>query len=189
MPGVLVSGMAAQVAAVAAALRERGATVTEVPDLDDVPAVAAAAGAGAFDSYVQLPATFAIEGDTAVLRVHNFFADGVLARFPALAGRPARPDPARGGSRSSSGSCRSRSPPPTTGRRGRHSSGCCRTRPAPTPAATWRCGSWTPAPSPDEIALVALGRDPTREAVLEHLADMNYEDLRVELLGLVSVET
>jgi hypothetical protein len=43
------------------------------------------AGPGAFDGYVQLPASFTVQGDTAVSRVHHFFADGVLARFPAVA--------------------------------------------------------------------------------------------------------
>lgn len=43
--------------------------------------------------------------------------------------------------------------------------------------------------TPDEIALVALGRDPAREGLLDQLAEMSYADLRVELLGLVSVET
>jgi hypothetical protein len=47
--------------------------------------VCAEAGADAFDGYVQLPATFTVQGDTAVARVHHFFAEGVLARFPAVA--------------------------------------------------------------------------------------------------------
>ena len=48
---------------------------------------------------------------------------------------------------------------------------------------------------PDEIALVALGRDPAREGLLhrlddmDRLDDMSYQDLRIEMLGLVSVET
>jgi hypothetical protein len=36
---------------------------------------------------------------------------------------------------------------------------------------------------------VAIGRDPAREGVSERLADLSYEELRIELLGLVSVET
>ena len=87
---VLVSGAADHVASVAAALRARGAQVTEVPELEDLPDVCARAGAGAFDAYVQLAATLALEGDSAVERVRQFYADGVLARFSALdAARPA----------------------------------------------------------------------------------------------------
>jgi hypothetical protein len=82
---VLVSGAAAHVAEVAVQLRARAADVTEVTDLADVPAVCAAAGPHTFDSYVQLPATFRVTGATAVLRVHHFYAEGVLARFTALA--------------------------------------------------------------------------------------------------------
>src|SRR5205823_12430359 len=86
MAAVLVSGAQGLVAEVARALRERGAEVTEVTDLETMPQVCAAAGAGAFDSYVQLPAKFAVQGDTTVQRVHHFYAGGVLARFTTLAG-------------------------------------------------------------------------------------------------------
>jgi len=85
MPHFLVSGVAAQAAAVAEALRGDGATVVEVDDIADVPKVCAEAGPAAFDGYVQLPASFDIRGETAVERVHHWFADGVLARFPAVA--------------------------------------------------------------------------------------------------------
>jgi hypothetical protein len=85
MPRYLVSGIAELVSDVAAVLREQGAEVVEVDDIDDVPRLCADAGPGAFDGYVQLPASFTVQGDTAVDRVHHFFAEGVLARFPAVA--------------------------------------------------------------------------------------------------------
>jgi hypothetical protein len=85
MPRYLVSGIAQLVSDVAAVLREHDAEVVEVDDLADVPGVCADAGPGSFDGYVQLPATFTVQGETAVERVHHFFAEGVLARFPALA--------------------------------------------------------------------------------------------------------
>ncbi len=85
MPRYLVSGIADLVSDVAAVLREHDVEVVEVADIDDVPRVCADAGAAAFDGYVQLPATFTVQGDTAVTRVHHFFAEGVLARFPAVA--------------------------------------------------------------------------------------------------------
>lgn len=71
-------------AKVAEALRELGATATEVVQLSDLPAAVRAAGPDAFDSYVQLGASFTVKGSTAIQRVHHFFADGVLARFTAL---------------------------------------------------------------------------------------------------------
>ena len=85
MPRYLVSGIAALVSDVAAVLREHDAEVVEVDDLADVPTVCADAGPASFDGYVQLPATFTVQGETAVQRVHHFFAEGVLARFPAVA--------------------------------------------------------------------------------------------------------
>jgi NAD(P)-dependent dehydrogenase (short-subunit alcohol dehydrogenase family) len=85
MPRYLVSGIAQLASDVAAVLREHDAEVVEVHDLADVPRVCADAGPASFAGYVQLPATFTVQGDTAVERVHHFFAEGVLARFPAVA--------------------------------------------------------------------------------------------------------
>jgi hypothetical protein len=85
MPRYLVSGIAELVSDVAAVLREHDAEVVEVDDLADVARVCGDAGPASFDGYVQLPASFTLQGDTAVERVHHFFADGVLARFPAVA--------------------------------------------------------------------------------------------------------
>src|SRR4051794_18800806 len=85
MPRYLVSGIAQLVSDVAAVLREHDADVVEVDDLADVPKVCADAGPASFDGYIQLPATFTVQGDTAVERVHHFFDDGVLERFPAVA--------------------------------------------------------------------------------------------------------
>jgi hypothetical protein len=84
MPSVLVSGAEAQVIAVAEVLRRLGATVTEVVDIDDVPRVCEEAGGDAFDAYVQLAASFRVEGASVIQRVRHFYADGVLARFKAL---------------------------------------------------------------------------------------------------------
>jgi hypothetical protein len=81
---VLVSGDAGHVAEVAHELRGRDVEVTEVIDLADLPKIAATAGADAFGAYVQLPANFRVDGETAISRVHHFYAEGVLARFRAL---------------------------------------------------------------------------------------------------------
>jgi hypothetical protein len=85
MPRYLVSGNAELASDVAAILREHDAEVVEVHDIDDLPRTCAEAGPDAFDGYVQLPTNFTVQGDTAVQRVHHFFADGVLARFRAVA--------------------------------------------------------------------------------------------------------
>jgi hypothetical protein len=85
MPRYLVSGIAELVSDVADVLREHGTEAVEVDDLAEVPKVCADAGPASFDGYVQLPATFTVQGKTAVERVHHFFAEGVLARFPAVA--------------------------------------------------------------------------------------------------------
>jgi hypothetical protein len=84
MPRYLVSGIPALVSDVAAVLRDDGADVVQVGDIADVPRACADAGAEAFDGYVQLPASFTVQGETAIQRVHHFFADGVLARFAAV---------------------------------------------------------------------------------------------------------
>ena len=81
---VLVSGAPDRVRAVVAVLRQHDCTVVEVDDLEHVPQACTEAGEGAFDAYVQLPAAFGIEGDTAIERLHHLFAQGVLARFPAM---------------------------------------------------------------------------------------------------------
>ena len=85
MPRYLVSGIAELVSDVGAVLNEHGAEVVAVDDIADVPGVCADAGPDAFDGYIQLPASFTVQGDTAVARVHHFFGEGVLARFPAVA--------------------------------------------------------------------------------------------------------
>ena len=43
--------------------------------------------------------------------------------------------------------------------------------------------------SAEDIALAALGRESTRPASVESLSSVSYADWRVELLGLVSVES
>ena len=85
MARFLVSGKAELAAAVAAALRAEGAEAVEVSDVTSLPQVCAAAGPHAFDGYVQLPAKFTVEGDSAVERVRHYISGGVLARFTAVA--------------------------------------------------------------------------------------------------------
>jgi len=189
MAAVLVSGAAGLVSQVAEALRSRGAEVTEVTDLDEVPAVCAAAGPGAFDSYVQLPAAYSVYGDTTVQRVHHFYAEGVLARFPALAGALRAFTPS---SRVTFVLGQLPVEVATTDDREARRAlvrvlGHAARADSPDGAIAVR--TLDTGSTPDEIALVALGRDPARAGLLDQLNDMSYQDLRVEMLGLVSVET
>jgi hypothetical protein len=188
MTTVLVSGAAAAVTEVAEALRTRGAEVTEVVDLAEVPAVCAAAGKGAFASYVQLPATFQIRGETAVDRVHHFYADGVLARFPALAAAlPSLTDVARvtfvlgrlPGDVSTPDDVQARlALTKVLGHAARADrlDGRLMVRVLEATATA------------EEIAGAALGERLAQHELLDRLADLRYEDWRVELLGLVSME-
>ena len=189
MPAVLVSGAQTHVAEVALALRARGAAVTEVADLNDIPAACRAAGGRVFNAYVQLPAEFQPRGETAIQRVHNFYAAGVLARFTALdAALPSlAPDarvtfvlgllPTEAASRSDREARRALIR--VLGHTARADT--------PDGALGIRVLDWgTPA---DEIALAALGQDPAKQDLDDHLAGLSYADWRVELLGLAMLET
>lgn len=185
---VLLSGAPERIAQVSKMLRDQDCTVVEVDDLANVPAACAAAGAHAFDAYLQMPAYFAIEGKTALERLHHFYVEGVLARFPAM--NAAVPSLKPGGR--------------------------ITVVPWPLPAevatdddiearrALYRVlahgaqadggddivlrvlGSSTSA---EDIVLAALGRETARAASAESLSGVSYADWRVELMGLVSIES
>jgi hypothetical protein len=189
MPAVLVSGARAHVTEVADALRARGADVTEVAELDDVPAVCAAAGARAFDGYVQLPAAFQADGDTAIQRVHHFYAAGVLARFTALdAALPALAPGARvtfvlGLLPAEAATRDDREARRALTRVLAHAAR------ADLPDGTLgvRVLEWgVPA---DEIAMSVLGPQQSVPDLDNRLAGLSYADWRVELLGLAVLET
>jgi hypothetical protein len=186
---VLVSGAERHVGEVAAALRDRGADVTEVADLDDVPAVCAAAGAGAFDSYIQLPATFQVRGESAIRRVHHFYAEGVLARFTALdAAMPSLTPDARvtfvlGTLPSEAATADDREARRALTRVLGHAAR------ADNPDGHLTLRILDAGATPAEIAQVALGLDPQRQELMERLADLSYADWRVELLGLAVMDT
>jgi hypothetical protein len=163
--------------------------VTEVYDLDDVAGVCAAAGPRAFDSYVQLPASFRVRGDTAVLRVHHFYAQGVLARFTALAAAlpsltlSARLTFVMG------------TLPPEAATNDDREARRALTRVliqaarADLPDGHLRARVLDAGTPADAIGQVALGLDPARQELMDRLAELSYADWRVELLGLASVET
>jgi hypothetical protein len=135
-----------------------------------------------------MPAYFAIEGTTALERLHHFYAKGVLARFPAMNAAIPSLKP--------------------------HARVIVVAWPLPPEIATdddiearralYRVlahgaqadagdelvvrvlGSST---SPEDIGAAALGREHARPASVETLSSVSYADWRVELLGLVSIES
>jgi hypothetical protein len=185
---VLVSGTPAAVAEVAAVLRGRGAPVTEVTDLADLPAVCSAAGRGGFDSYVQLPSTFEACGDTAIARVRHFYAEGVLARFAAL--DAVLPALARGGRVTL---VLGQLPPDaaTTDDRSARRALCRVLARAAAADADGRLAVRVldSGTAPGDVAFVALGGDLSKQELMDRLSTMDYADWRVELMGLATLET
>lgn len=187
MPHFLISGIGELAAQVAAVLRENGSGAVEVDDIADVPSVCAAAGGAAFDGYIQLPATFTVEGDTAVDRIHHFFADGVLARFPAVtAALPVL----RSDSRLTfvMGVL-----PPEVSTEDDVAARAALVRVLGHAARAdgpdnLRVSVLGSGSTPKEIALTALGRNPEWESLTVGYAGGSYADWRVELLGLMSAE-
>ena len=163
----------------------RGSTAVSVDDIADVPRACAGAR---FDGYVQLPATFAVQGDTAVDRIHHFFSDGVLARFPAVA---AALRALTSGARitfvmgilppevSTDDDVAARAALVRVLGHAARADG-------PDGLRVSVLGSGS---TPKEIALTALGRNPEWESLTEGLSGGSYADWRVELLGLMSAET
>lgn len=187
MPHFLVSGIGELAAKVAAELREQGSTAVEVDDIAEVPRACVEAGAAAFDGYVQLPATFTVRGSTAVDRVHHFFADGVLARFPAMsAALPAL----RSGARLTF--VMGVLPPEVStdddvAARGALVRVLGHAARADGPADL-RVSVLGSGASAHDIALTAVGRNPEVEALTADLAEGSYADWRAELLGMISAE-
>ena len=187
MPRYLVSGIAELVSDVAAVLREHDAEVVEVDDIDDVPRACADAGPGAFDGYIQLPASFTVLGDTAVQRVHHFFGEGVLARFPAVAAAlPALKADARltfvmgvlPGDLSTDDDVAARSAlVRILGHAARADA-----------ADGLRVASLDSGSTPKEIAMAALGRGSSSQA-LATVSDEEYTEWRMELLSVMWAET
>jgi hypothetical protein len=185
---VLVSGAPERIEAVSRILRAHDCQVVEVDDLSRVPQACAEAGEGAFDAYVQLPAAFAIEGNTAIERLHHLFAKGIMARFPAMnAAVPALkpggritlvawPLPAEV---ATDDDIEARRALFRVLAHAAQADGGDET-------VVRVLGSST---SPEDIALVALGRESTHPTSVESLSSVSYADWRVELLGLVSVES
>ena len=185
---VLVSGAPERIEAVARVLREHDCTVVEVDDLERVPQACAEAGEGAFDAYVQLPATFAIEGRTAIERLHHLFVRGVMARFPAMdAAVPALKPGARVTVVAWQLPAEVATDDDIEARRALYRVLAHGARADAGDDLVVRVlGSST---STEDVVAVALGQETLRPSSVESLSAVSYADWRVELLGLVSVES
>jgi NAD(P)-dependent dehydrogenase (short-subunit alcohol dehydrogenase family) len=188
MPRYLISGIAELVSDVAAVLREFGAEVVEVDDIADVPRVSGEASPHSFDGYVQLPASFTVQGDCAVERVHHFFADGVLARFPAV--HAALPALAPGARLTFVTGVLPREVSTDDDVAARAALirilGHAARADAPEGLRVTVLGSGS---SPKEIALTALGRGAERGTPTTELSEEAYAEWRMDLLGIMWAET
>jgi len=183
---VLVTGAAERVAAVSAAFRDAGAEVTAVDDLATLATAVADIAPGSLDCYVQLPVHLAPRGTAVIERVRNFLEDGLLARFAAASTiLPKVSDDGRivlvGGNTPGEAAA----PDDQRARlalldvlghaiEADRSSTTIRVRVLPHDEA---------AP---HIAAVALGAEPSREALAEtpaREAEMSSEEWRIEVMG------
>ena len=77
----LVTGSAARVEDVAAALEEAGYSVVRVPEPGDVAEACAGIETNSLACYVQLPKDTRVDAPSLIGRVRQFLAEGLLARF------------------------------------------------------------------------------------------------------------
>jgi hypothetical protein len=185
---VLVSGAPERIAEVSKVLRAQDCTVVEVDDLANVPAACTEAGENAFDAYLQMPAYFAIEGSTALERLHHFYVQGVLARFPAM--NAVIPSLKPGGRVTVVAWPLPEAVATDDDIEARRALFRVLAHAAQADAGddvvVRVLGSSTSA---EDIVAAALGKEQARPASVESLSAVSYADWRVELLGLVSVES
>jgi hypothetical protein len=188
-PTVVVTGAAEQVAAVSAALRNAGAEVIAVDDLEALGAAVAGIAPGSLDCYVQLPGHVPARGNAVIERVRNFLEDGLLARFSAASTiMPALSDDGRvvlvGGNTPDEASA-----PDDQSARLALLDVLAHAIQAERSAARIRIRR-LPHSESEQIAAVALGGEPTREEALADLQanepKMSFDDLRIEVMGLVN---
>ena len=187
---VAVTGAAQQVASVSEALRNAGAEVIAVDDLEALGAAVAGLAPGSLDCYVQLPVHVAPRGNAVVDRVRNFLEDGLLARFTAASTLlPALSDDGRvvlvGGNTPGEASA-----PDDQSARVALLDVLAHAIQADTATTQIRIRRLPNTESAEQIATVAMGGEPTREEALADLQSrepkMSFEDLRIEVMGLVN---
>lgn len=189
MTSVLVSGKQVLVSRLGEALRDAGAEVTEVSDLADLPKVCTAAGDGAFDAYVQLPATFPLEGDSVIERVRSYYANGVLGRFPALhAVLPSLRPGARATLVLGQLAAEVTSPDDQEARLALTRVLAHAAR-ADSPHGGLSVRILPHDTSLDDLVAAALGQEAAPQPDLDDLSDLDYADWRVEVLGLANRDT
>jgi putative intracellular protease/amidase len=189
---VVVTGAAEQVAAVSAALRNAGAEVIAVDDLEELDAAVAGIAPGSLGCYVQLPVHVAARGKAVIERVRNFLEDGLLARFTAASTiLPAMSDGGRvvlvGGNTPVEASA-----PDDQSARLALLDVLAHAIQADAATTRIRIRRLPNTESAEHIATVALGGEPTREEALADLQarepKMSFDDLRIEVMGLVNGE-
>ena len=189
-PTVAVTGATEQVAAVSAALRKAGAEVIAVDDLGALSAAVAGLAPGSLDCYVQLPVHVAPRGNAVIDRVRNFLEDGLLARFTAASTiLPALSDDGRviliGGNTPGEASA-----PDDQSARLALLDVLAYAIQADRSTTRIRIRRLPNTESAEQIASVALGGEPTREEALADLQarepKMSFDDLRIEVMGLVN---
>jgi hypothetical protein len=191
-PRVVVTGAAEQVAAVATALRDAGAEVIAVDDLEGLGAAVAGIAPGSLDCYVQLPVHVGARGDAVIERVRNFLEDGLLARFAAASTiLPTVSDKGRvvlvGGNTPVEASA-----PDDQSARTALLDVLAHAIQADKSATRFGVRVLPHDEPAEHIAAVALGGEPTREQSLASLRarepEMSFADWRVEVMGLVNGE-
>ena len=187
---VAVTGAAQQVASVSEALRNAGAEVIAVDDLEALGAAVAGLAPGSLDCYVQLPVHVAPRGNAVVDRVRNFLEDGLLARFTAASTLlPALSDDGRvvlvGGNTPGEASA-----PDDQSARVALLDVLAHAIQADTATTQIKIRRLPNTESAEQIATVALGGEPTREEALADLQarepKMSFDDMRIEVMGLVN---
>jgi hypothetical protein len=169
-----------QVAAVSAALRNAGADVIAVDDPGQLDGVVAGISPGSLDCYVQLPVHVAARGGTVTERVRNFLEDGLLARFAATSTiLPTMADDGRVVLVGGNSLVEAPTPDDHSARLAlldvlAHAIQADK-------AATGIGVRVLPRDElAEDIAAVALGREPTREP------NLSFDDWRIEVMGLVN---
>ena len=185
-----MTGATEQVAAVSAALRNAGAEVIAVDDLAALDTAVAGIARGSLDCYVQLPVHVAARGNAVIDRVRNFLEDGLLARFTAASTiLPALSDDGRvilvGGNTPGEASS-----PDDQNARLALLDVLAHAIQADKSTTRIRIRRLPNTESAEQIATVALGGEPTREEALADLQSrepkMSFDDLRIEVMGLVN---
>jgi hypothetical protein len=187
---VVVTGAAAQVAAVSTALREAGAEVIAVDDLRQLDAAVAGIAPGTLDCYVQLPVHVAARGHAVIDRVRNFLEDGLLARFSAAS--TILPAMSEGGRVVLVGGHTPVEASAPDDQSARLALLDVLAHAIQADSSATRIGVRVmPHDEPAEhIADIALGGRPTRDQALAELRarepEMSFDDWRVEVMGLVN---